>query len=85
MSVKSIEVNTIAKICFVAVQSQREALGEVEEYAAWEELTPEQQGKTTDYVVAVLTGRQAPDTADGKMISRICAQFTDAKKSLKYA
>lgn len=85
MSIKSIDVNTIAKLCFVAVQSQREAMGETEEYAAWEELTPDQQGKTIDYVVGVLTGRPAPDTADGKMISRLCAQFADPKKTLKYA
>jgi len=85
MTIKSIAVDTIAKICFVAVQSQREALGEAEEYAPWEELDPVEQGKITDYVVAVLTGRATPDTPDGKMIARICHQFADPKKSLKYA
>ena len=84
MTIKSIAVETIAKICFVAVQCQREALGE-EAGAPWEEVDKEQQDEITTYVCKVLSGQPTPDNADGRMISRICHQFADPKKSLKYA
>ena len=84
MSIKSIDVQTIAQICYVAVASQREALGE-ESGAPWEEVEKEQQDEITNYVCKVLTGQPTPETPDGRMISRICHQFADPKKTLKYA
>lgn len=85
MSIKSIEVMTIAQICFVAVSSQREALGEEVEGGTWQEVDPEQQHEIINYVTKVLTGQATPDTPDGRMIARICHQFADPKKTLKYA
>lgn len=84
MSIKSINVETIAKICFVAVMCQREALGG-ETGQPWEEVDKDTQDEITTYVCKVLSGQETPDTADGKMIARICHQFADPKKSLKYA
>jgi hypothetical protein len=85
MSIKSIDVSTIAQICFVAVASQRQALSPETELQLWDEIDKEQQDKVTEYVCATLSGRPTPDTADGRMISRICHQFADPKKTLKYA
>jgi len=85
MSIKSIDVQTIAQICFVAVSSQREAMGNADGLTLWDEVEKERQDEIVEYVCATLTGRATPDTADGRMISRICHQFADPKKSLKYA
>jgi len=86
MSIKTVDLQTIAQICFVAVGTLREAVSEDEvEAKTWEELPAEEQGKITDYCVAVLSGRQTPDTYEGRMIARICHQFMDPKKTLKYA
>lgn len=84
MTIKSIEVRTIAQICYVAVSVLREAASS-EAQPAWEEVDAQAQGVITDYVVAVLSGRSTPDTHEGMMISRICHQFSDPKKTLKYA
>lgn len=82
---KNVELATIAQICFVAVATLRCAIDEEKEYTTWEDLDQDTQGKITDYCVAVLSGRPTPDTFEGQMISRICHQFMDPKKTLKYA
>lgn len=51
----------------------------------WEGLTEDERGSTIDYITRVLTGRPCPDTPDGRMIARVCHQFADPKKTLKYA
>lgn len=52
---------------------------------SWEGLSDEEKGATIDYITRVLTGRPCPDTPDGRMIARVCHQFSDPKKTLKYA
>ncbi|EAO1621232.1 hypothetical protein ABFT38_002488 [Salmonella enterica] len=84
MSIKSIDVQTIAQICYVAVASQREEMGG-QRGAPWEKVEKEQQDEITNYVCKVLTGQPTPETADGRMIASICRQFADPKKTLKYA
>ncbi len=74
----------LAQLCFVAVSTQRENM-EVGEYQNWEELEQDIKNEVTGYVLKVLTGQQCPDTPDGRMIARLCHQFVDEKKSLKYA
>ncbi|GDX06341.1 hypothetical protein [Buttiauxella sp. A111] len=80
----SLEVSTIAQICYAGVTALREALTK-EPQPEWDALQPEDQGKIVDYIVMVLTGRPTPDTPEGEVIRRICSVLRSEKKTLKYA